>query len=80
MVFTPLSARNFGESARGAGPDPFSPVSFPALRVPINGEQSPPMPSIIGSTKPSTAFAAIAASTADPPRARICAAACDASV
>ena len=38
------------------------------------------MPSIMGSTTPSTALAAIAASTADPPRARICAPACDASV
>jgi hypothetical protein len=38
------------------------------------------MPSIIGSTTPSTAFAAMAASTAEPPLARICAPACDASV
>ena len=37
------------------------------------------MLSIIGSTKPRTALAAMAASTADPPRARICAAAWDAS-
>ncbi len=37
------------------------------------------MPVIIGSVTPSTAFEAMAASTADPPRARICAPACDAS-
>ncbi len=34
----------------------------------------------MGSTTLSTALAAMAASTADPPRARICAPACDANV
>src|SRR6478672_11170287 len=38
------------------------------------------MPSLIGSTTPSTAFAAIAASAADPPRASTSAPACDARV
>ena len=38
------------------------------------------MPFFIGSTTASTALAAMAASTADPPLARICAAACEASV
>src|SRR5437868_6467355 len=42
-------------------------------------KRSPPMPFIIGSVTPVTALAAIAASTALPPRARICTAACDAS-
>ena len=80
MVLMPLSARNFGDNPRGAGPDPFNPVNFPLFASQYMANTSPPMPSIIGSTNPSTAFAAIAASTADPPFARICAAACDASV
>ena len=41
--------------------------------------KSPPIPFIIGSTSPSVAFAAIAASTADPPRSSICTPAIDAS-
>ena len=36
------------------------------------------MPFIMGSTTPSTALAAMAASAAEPPRARICAPACEA--
>src|ERR1051326_2773425 len=43
-------------------------------------KRSPPMPLLSGSTTPSVALAAMAASMADPPRARICAPACDASV
>jgi hypothetical protein len=43
-------------------------------------KRSPPIPSIMGSITPSTALAAIAASMADPPRARICAPAWDARV
>src|SRR6185369_6647874 len=42
--------------------------------------RSPPTPLLIGSTTPSAALAAIAASIAEPPRARICAPACEASV
>src|SRR5579883_737827 len=42
--------------------------------------RSPPMPHIIGSTTPKTRLAAIAASTADPPRASVCAPATAASV
>ena len=38
------------------------------------------MPQLIGSTTPSTALAAMAASMADPPRASTSAPACDASV
>ena len=38
------------------------------------------MPQLMGSTRPSTALAAIAASMADPPRASTWAAACEASV
>ena len=38
------------------------------------------MPQLSGSTTPSTALAAMAASMADPPRASTCAPACDASV
>ncbi len=38
------------------------------------------MPLFMGSTTPMAASAAIAASTAEPPRARICAPACAASV
>src|ERR1017187_4038744 len=43
-------------------------------------KRSPPMPLLSGSTTPSAALAAMAASMADPPRARICAPACEASV
>src|SRR5450755_1212000 len=43
-------------------------------------KRSPPMPQLIGSTTPSTAFAAMAASMAVPPRSSTCAAACDARV
>src|SRR6266849_6182872 len=42
--------------------------------------RSPPIPLLIGSTTPSAALAAIAASIADPPRAKTCAPACEASV
>src|SRR5271155_4136396 len=40
--------------------------------------RSPPMPFIMGSVTPRTAFAAIAASTAEPPRASTCAPATEA--
>src|SRR5579884_3932028 len=42
--------------------------------------RSPPMPHIIGYTTPKTRLAAIAASTAEPPRASVCAPATEASV
>src|SRR5579862_4542296 len=42
--------------------------------------RSPPMPQLMGSTTPSTALAAMAASMAVPPRANTWAPACDASV
>src|SRR5260370_13761578 len=56
------------------------PVSLPVLASQIIANRSPPIPLIVGSTRPITALVAMAASTADPPRARICAPACDASV
>src|SRR5690349_19099943 len=43
-------------------------------------KRSPPMPQLCGSTTPSVALAAMAASMADPPRASTWAPACDARV
>src|SRR5580658_1737282 len=43
-------------------------------------KRSPPIPQLMGSTRPSKALAAMAASIADPPRASTWAAACEASV
>ena len=67
----PRPAKYSGVSPRGAGPEEFSPVSFPVFASQTIANRSPPIPSIIGSVTANTAFAAIAASTADPPRARI---------
>ena len=64
----------------GAGPDALRPTSFPVPASQYMTKRSPPRPVFIGSTTASTVLAAMAASTADPPRARICAAADEASV
>src|SRR5580698_7623123 len=63
----------------GAQPLALIPVNLPVFESQINANRSPPGPFIIGSTRLSTAFAAMAASTAEPPRAKICAPAWDAS-
>ncbi len=55
------------------------PISLPAFGSQTNAKQSPPRPELTGSTNPSTAFAATAASTAEPPRLSIAMAVCVAS-
>jgi len=64
----------------GAQPLEFKPESLPVFESHSMAKRSPPMPFIMGSTTPSTALAAMEASAAEPPRARICAPACEASV
>ncbi len=67
------------ESAAGAGPLPLRPCTAPVEASCTIANRSPPMPFIIGATAPMTALAAMAASTAWPPRASTEAPACDAS-
>src|SRR5579885_635513 len=67
-------------SPAGAQPLPLRPVSVPVLASQQMANRSPPMPLLIGSTTPRVALAAMAASTAEPPRASTCAPACEASV
>ncbi len=73
MLFISCPARNAGDKALGAGPEAFRPVNFPVFASQYMTKRSPPMPVIIGSVTPRTVFEAMAASTADPPRASICA-------
>ena len=51
----------------GAGPDAFKPYNFLSSSTHTIANKSPPIPHPVGSTNPSTAFAAIAASMAFPP-------------
>ena len=51
----------------GAGPDEFRPYNFLSSALQTIAKRSPPMPHPVGSIKPRTAFAAIAASIAFPP-------------
>src|SRR5947207_1719746 len=67
-------------SPLGAHPLALMAVSEPVLASQEMAKRSPPMPLLSGSTTPSVALAAMAASMADPPRARTCAPACEASV
>ena len=55
----------------GLRPEPFRPTTFFSFGSHSMTKQSPPMPQEIGSPKPSTALAAIAASTAEPPAFRM---------
>ena len=66
-------------SAFGDRPELAMPISFAAFGSHTNAKQSPPSPQLVGSTNPSTALAATAASTADPPRFSIAIAVCVAS-
>src|SRR5262249_44614892 len=80
IPLTPLLARNSGERALGAALEEFRPMSFRYwLRDRIT-KRSPPSPVIKGSLTPNTALEAMAASTAVPPFARICAPAAEARV
>src|SRR5579863_5468342 len=80
MLLMPLARKYSILSAFGAQPLALIPFSFPVFASQYIAKRSPPIPSLFGSTTPSTALAAIAASIADPPRARICAPACEAKV
>jgi hypothetical protein len=51
----------------GERPLPLYPCSFPVFGSQTIANRSPPMPEPVGSTRPSIAFAAIAASIALPP-------------
>ena len=63
----------------GAGPEEFKPYSFFVSASQTIANKSPPIPQPVGSTRPSTALAAIAASMALPPSLRVLIAACVAS-
>ena len=63
----------------GAGPDEFKPYNFLSSSIQTMANRSPPMPHPVGSTRPKTAFAAIAASIALPPLFRTSIAVCVAS-
>jgi hypothetical protein len=58
-------------SFAGERPDAFKPESSPDRLSQTIEYRSPPIPQLIGSTTPSTALAAMAASTAEPPCSRI---------
>ena len=63
----------------GARPMAFRPCSFPVFGSHMIANKSPPMPLPVGSTTPSTALPAIAASTALPPSCKTSSAVCVAS-
>ena len=63
----PAARRPAASAAAGARPDPFSAVCRPSAASQMSQNASPPIPQPLGMTTPSTAFVAIAASTADPP-------------
>ncbi len=64
------------DSVLDARPDELMPCSLPVLGSQTIAIKSPPKPHIMGSTTPSMALAAIAASTALPPSFRMSSAAC----
>src|SRR5580692_5448396 len=76
---TPLTAREravASESDCGDLPELAIATTLESFGSQMREKQSPPMPELTGSTRPSTAFAAMAASTAEPPRLRISMAVC----
>src|SRR5580698_769338 len=62
--------------ALGERPELAMAASLPAFGSQTKAKQSPPRPELVGSTKPRTALAAMAASTAEPPRLSMAMAAC----
>ena len=74
----PCFLKNSGVSALGDHPLAFSPCIFPDLASKTMANKSPPIPFMPGDRKPIAAFAAMAASIAFPPCARIAAPVCDA--
>ena len=73
------NARSQAKALLATGPSWPCPSASPHFGSHTNAKQSPPSPLLVGSTNPSTAFAATAASTADPPRFSIAIAVCVAS-
>ena len=67
MYFSPLDWKKEIVAASGDRPLALSPYSFLVFASQTIANRSPPRPHDIGSTTPSTALAAIAASTALPP-------------
>ncbi len=59
------------ERLAGLRPEPLRPTTFFVFGSHSITKQSPPMPFAVGSRKPRHAFAAMAASTAEPPAFRI---------
>ena len=55
----------------GERPEPARLTTFASFGSQIMAKQSPPSPELVGSRKPRQALAAMAASTAEPPRFRI---------
>ena len=79
-ISSPASARSFSSvSPRGERPLALRPCSFFACASHTRANRSPPIPQPVGSTTPSTAFAAMAASTALPPARSTSSPACVAS-
>ena len=76
IFVSPLARKSSIVAAAGARPLALRPKSFFVFASQTMANRSPPIPHDIGSTTPSTALAAIAASTALPPcwRTRIAAA------
>ena len=64
-------SKDFGSQRARRTPARIQPVKAFRLRIPDDREQVAPIPLPVGSTKPSSAFAAIAASIAFPPRFRM---------
>ena len=71
----PCDSSQLSDSPRGALPDPFSAIGVVLSLGAYRQKQSPPTLVIAGSTTQCTATAAIAASTAFPPRLKISSAA-----
>src|SRR3954447_24907988 len=79
MDFSPLDRKKEIVAASGDRPLALSPYSFLVFESQTIANRSPPSPHDIGSTTPSTAFAAIRAAIALPPRWRTAIAAAVAS-
>src|SRR5882724_3040037 len=80
IFLTPLLLTNSMLMALGAQPLALRAYNFRVFASQYETIRSPPTPFIIGSTTPITAFAAMAASTAEPPCSNIFAPAAEASV
>src|SRR3954452_3043801 len=79
IVVSPCDVSSARVNAAGAQPQAFKPCSAPVLPSETIANRSPPIPLDCGSTSPMTAWVAIAASIALPPRSSTCTPACAAS-